>query len=524
MNTSFLNFLFSILAAFGLSLHSNSAVASDQVTEPQLSSIFSDGVVLQRDRPILIGGYGAQLEHKITVFLGDTKRSAVIKGDPIGTWSATFPGRSHSAKSLSIRILVDGQETNVVNEVVVGDVWIAAGQSNMQMQVKGLLKKKINRAQTWVDSADFPLVRLKRVHTPVVPGSKQSTVNLLPSPWNLMTPETVENFSAVAAVFAREIHTKHKVPIGIIDVSWGGKPIEPFIPAAQFETDPLLRKIADLADADKLDELAQLEGGVIIRNPEGHPSAIYNARMAALNRFPISGFIWYQGESNSGKKEDPRHYSKKMQAMVRGWREDWQSPQLPFLFVQLPSYEPATGWIRLREEQRLANLEIAHSAMAVTIDLPGKEIHPPHKFEVGKRLALLADREAYSADDGSVTEGPTLSKVTIMGEQVTLQFNHAGPSGLAVGSYIEGPDTVQLHETQQVEWFEICGKDQQWFPAHAKISGKDTVTVSSPKVPKPVAVRYATATAPQGKNLYNHRRLPASPFCTKPEWLEWQDQ
>ena len=333
-----------------------------------------------------------------------------------------------------------------------------------------------------------------------------------------MTPDSVLAFSAVAAVFARELQEQLQVPVGIIDVSWGGKPIEPFIPREAFST-PLLGRIRELADADKLEELKQLRGGVIIRNPEGYPGAIFNARMAPVVPYGLCGFLWYQAESNAGRGEDPREYRYKMQALVEGWRARWKNEKLPVYFVQLPSYPPASGWIRMREEQRLA-LTIPDTAMAVTIDIRGEGIHPPDKLSVGRRLSRLALVQSYGRAELE-SSGPLYQSHRVVRSNIRVRFTHV-KSGLMVG---EKPGVLPARETSgaPLRWFEVAGGNKIWHAAEARIDGEEVV-VSARQVANPVAVRYACQTQPQGGNLYNRAGLPASPFCSHLEMLPWANQ
>jgi sialate O-acetylesterase len=377
--------------------------------------------------------------------------------------------------------------------------------------------KGMPSTQSWVDSAERPEIRFRRINDPVLEDGDAEAADLATADaWVPMDPQTVLTFSAVAASFARKLADEQKVPVGIIDVSWGGKPIEPFIPRENFSI-PLLKQIKSLADEEKLDELAALRGGVIIRNPQGYPGAIFNARMAPLTQFGLRGFLWYQAESNAGKGEDPREYRHKMAALITGWRSRWENTELPCYFVQLPSFPSAPGWIRVREEQRRA-LSISKTGMAVTIDIRGEDIHPADKIPVGERLARLALSRTYGHDD-VVASGPLYRDHAVEGSAIRVRFDFA-ESGLMVG---DRPDAGPVVETGDAasRWFELAGEDGAWHSATAKIDGREVV-VTSAAVEAPIAVRYACDTQPQGGNLYNRAGLPASPFCSKLEWLPWE--
>ncbi len=492
---------------------------------PRFARVFGDHSVLQRDEPVRVWGVDADSFAKLEIRFGRLK--VAVSTDSDGNWTSELPAMPADRVGRRLELLEDGKPAAVVNDVVVGEVWLAAGQSNMQFPVRGMLKG-LPEAKAWVDEASRPAIRFRRVNDPVL-ADRKAEARDLKSPdvslrgassrqaWALMTPKSALGFSAVAAIFARELEMALDVPVGIIDVSWGGKPIEPFIPRDRFST-PLLREIVSLADADKLDQLAKMKGGVIIRNPEGHPGAIYNARMAPWQKYGLRGFLWYQAESNAGKGEDPRHYRDKMTAMAEGWRTRWNAAGAPLYFVQLPSFPDATGWIRMREEQRLATA-IPHSAMAVTIDIRGEGIHPPDKISVGRRLAALALEKTYRIGD-SHSEGPMYRSHEIRGGAVHVSFNNMG-GGLMVG---DKPGVAPAKETkgESLRWFELAGADGVWHSAKAVIRG-DYVIVTSDRIKRPKAVRYGCATEPQGGNLYNRAGFPASPFCSDLKLLPWVD-
>ncbi|MDF1858874.1 MAG: sialate O-acetylesterase [Verrucomicrobiales bacterium] len=482
---------------------------------PRFARIFSDHIVLQRGGEIPVWGWDAEPGMRLKVRLGEIEEEATIHEDR--RWSVSFPPRKASDEAVALILLKDDEEIAKVNDVLVGEVWLAAGQSNMQFPVKGMLKG-LPEEQTWIDSSDCPRIRFRRIGDPVLDDRRTEARELVSGgEWISMDPQSVLGFSAVAAGFARKLHESLAVPVGMIDVSWGGKPIEPFIPREAFDTD-FLKRIRELADREQLDELARTRGGVIIRNPEGHPGAIFNSRMAPIIPFGLRGFLWYQAESNSGKKEDPRDYRKKMESLIGGWRSRWANHEMPFYYVQLPSYEPATGWIRVREEQRRV-LSIPNTGMAVTIDIPGEEIHPPEKLPVAGRLARVALAQSYHKT-GVTASGPNYQLHTVDGAEVQVQFEPAGTE-LMVGNRT-GDGRVEEIPATDLRWFELAGEDGVWHPAKARVDGEKVVVVSE-FVAVPVEVRYACRTSPQGGNLYSRDGLPASPFCSRLDWLPWED-
>jgi sialate O-acetylesterase len=481
----------------------------------RFARIFSDHAVLQQDREIHVWGSGATSGQSLELVFGSARIAATVSR--AGNWTARLPAQAANRTGRTLKLLAGGNTAVAIDDVLVGEVWLAAGQSNMQFPVRQIVRQ-LPAAKAWVAGCQLPTVRLRRINDPVLEDPNSKAADLQPTgAWFSMTPESVVSFSAVAAVYARELHENLGVPVGIIDVSWGGKPIEPFIPREQFSS-PLLITIRQLADTGAIDELARLPGGVIIRNPQGHPGAIFNARMHPLAPYGLRGFIWYQAESNCGKGEDPRHYRFKQEAMIAGWRKSWADDRLPCYYVQLPSFPTATGWIRMREEQRLA-LSVPNTGMAVTIDVRGEGIHPPDKLSVGRRLAQIALAKTYDSGPDDVT-GPTYQSHSISGRSIRIQFADVG-DGLMIGDKLSVAPAAET-PGQALRWFEVADRNGKWHPATALIDGT-SVVVSSKEVNRPVAARYACHVRPQGGNLYNRTGYPASPFCTDLKLLPWTD-
>jgi len=479
--------------------------------ELKVTSFYSDHVVLQQGIPLGIWGTGDVGSEVTLRFAGQIVDCLVTES---GTWRVQLEPLQANAQGKDL-IVSDGHTQQVIHDVLVGEVWLAAGQSNMQMTVQSMVKK-LPAAAAMIEAANHSAIRCLRIDEAVAGGRRADFKRA--ATWRVCDAKTVSSFSAVAWVFARRLQMDMTVPVGIIDVSWGGKPIEPFIPGEDFQRHRLLQTIKKLAEQDQLDALAKIEGGVVIRNPEGYPGTIYNARIRPMAGCGLRGFIWYQAESNCGTGEDPRGYRHKMEVLVDSWRRAWGNPHLPFYFVQLPKYKKeAFGWIRMREEQRRA-LAIVNTGMVVTIDTGSDDVHPANKVDVGERLALLALNRTYHKS--VVDSGPLYQSHTVTGAVVTITFSHAD-SGLMVGSKI-GLAKPQEIAVQTIPYFELAGADGQWFPAEARIVGK-TVQVSSQQVSTPQAVRYACLNQPQDGLLYNREGLPASPFCSELEWLPWRD-
>jgi len=366
------------------------------------------------------------------------------------------------------------------------------------------------------------------------------------TPWQVCSPATAAGFTAVGLFFAREVQAATGVPIGLLDDNWGGTPIEPWIPPAGMELVPELaqdvtarqkaidaHRTAFTAQLDALDRWLQTTRAAVTAGepleklpapptPPGHPGstgwgAMYHAMIHPLARFPIKGFLWYQGESNGGEGES---YHQKMQALVRGWRKVWRDDDLPFYFVQLASFQKPTddpaggdGWAKLREAQR-KSLTIPKTGMAVIIDTvplaAAGDIHPRNKFDVGTRLARWALHHDYGKKE-VVPSGPLFKSLSIEGGKARVRFDHAA-GGLMVGAK-NGREPAAENKAGKLERFALAGADRTWRWAEAVIDG-DSVVVSSPEVREPVAVRYAFSMNPDGANLYNRAGLPASPFRT----------
>ena len=488
-------------------------VTSQTSGEVQLAGIFRDHAVLQRDVAVPIWGTGTP-GSDVTVTFGDQIVKGTVSDE--GKWRVTLKPMQTNAKGQELRV-AQGDSTIAIGDVVVGEVWLAAGQSNMQYGVRGMLNRQPG-AKEYVDAAlaesNGPPVRFRRINE----DADETLHNDLSdnNTWVIASNKTVGQFAAVAWVFAERLRSELTVPIGIIDVSWGGKPIEGFIPRTGFAKHKLLKTILELADKNKTPELANLPGGYIVRNKAGYPGSIYGARMHPIRGYAMRGFLWYQAESNCGRGEDPREYRVKQHAMVESWREAWGNDALPVYYVQLPNFrDEATGWIRMREEQRRA-LATPNTAMAVTIDTGSSDIHPPNKIDVGERLALIAMSRNYGKK--VIDSGPMYDKHQVSGKRVRVSFKHA--DGLHI-AFKEGLSAPQLIKTADVNGFELAGADGVWHNATAHIEGK-TVIVECDQVTKPVEVRYLCTNTPDGGLLYNKAKLPASPFCSRLEWLPWE--
>jgi sialate O-acetylesterase len=460
----------------------------------KLPNVLGSGMVLQRDLTVPVWGW-AEAGEKVTVsFAGQTKTA---KAGDDGKWMVKLSALKANAKATSL--IVEGNNKISLDNILVGEVWICSGQSNMEWRLSGT-----TNAKEEIAASDYPLVRLFDVpgHTTSPKPQEEGRGN-----WQVCSQKTSGGFSAVGYFFGRRLHKELDVPVGLIGSNWGGTRIEPWTTLEGFESVPELSKIAEQVKNYKADTKV---GG-------GSPSAIYNSMVHPLTPFAMRGGIWYQGESNG--REGITYYQKK-HALVNGWRKAFQNKDLGFYWVQLANFQqpknnPAggDGWAKIREAQTKA-LDIPHTGMAVAIDLADahnpRDIHPRNKQDVGGRLAQWALHQTYGKKD-LVPTGPFYKSHQVKGSEIHLSFDHVG-KGLMVGKKIKLEPTVEV-KGGKLEHFSIAGEDKKWVWADATIEG-NTVVVSSKEVKKPVAVRYGFTMNPANANLYNKDGIPALPFRT----------
>lgn len=489
------SFIASLLALF---------IATTAQAAVSPAKIFSDHMVLQRDLPVPIWGKADTGATVVVQFGGQTVET---KASADGRWKLNL--KPMKANSTGRKMLIRSAGINVtIDDVLVGEVWFSGGQSNMDYKTRGMVKH-LPEGKAMVDALPkeglnalrFIEINERDAPEPLDDLTKNAT-------WEICTAQTVVNHSAVAFVFAHRLHRELGVPVAVIDCSWGGTPIEPYIPVEAFVGHPTLVKLAALAKAGDIEGIKALPGGTFARSKAWLAGAIYNGRIAPIAPYAIRGAIWYQGESNSGRGEDPRDYAHKMRALIRGWRTAWGRKNMPVYFVQLPQWK-SYAWTYLREEQRRAT-DMANTGMAVTIDLDNaNNIHPPNKIDVGERLARWPLAKLYGRK--LAVSGPTPGQASKRGSSMVIEFD----GELMVGR-IEGVGKIIEAKSKQLNGFELVGSDGKWHWAKAVIE-KQTVVVTSDQVKQPVAVRYACypqAPKDQTPNLYNKAGLPASPFCS----------
>ena len=464
--------------------------------EVKLPNVIGNDMVLQRDLPVPIWGWADKGEAVTVSFAGQTKTA---KADNDGKWMVKLDKLKASAKPA--KLTVKGSNEIKLENILVGEVWICSGQSNMEWSIRSSMNAKEE-----ITASDHPDIRLFNVPGHKVHPQPQERL-AIPAEWKVCKPETSANFSAVGYYFGRRLHKELGVPVGLVGSNWGGTRIEPWTTLAGFESVSELSKEAEKVKSYKADTKV---GG-------GSPSAIYNQMVHPLAPFAMRGGIWYQGESNGG--EHMSYYHKK-HALVNGWRKVFQNKNLAFYWVQLANFrqpnqkpEGGDGWAKIREAQTKA-LDIPHTGMAVAIDLADahnpNDIHPRNKQDVGGRLAQWALHQTYGKKN-LVPTGPLYKSHKIKGSKVHLSFDHVG-KGLMIGKKTKLEPTAEV-KGGKLEHFSIAGEDKKWVWADAAIDG-DTVVVSSKEVKKPVAVRYGFTMNPANANLYNKDGIPALPFRT----------
>jgi len=434
----------------------------------KLPAVIGDNMVFQRDMPVPIWGWADKGEEVTVSVAGQTLST---KAGDDGRWKVVL-AKFNVGQPLTMTVKGSSGNTITVKDILVGEVWVCSGQSNMEMGV-GMCDK----AQEEIAAANYPEIRLFKV---VKAKAAQPATDVKGS-WTLCTPKSVSadgwgGFSASAYYFGRHLHKELKVPVGLIDTSWGGTPVQFWTSRKAMEADPALKPQAG-----------------------GESACLYNGMLAPLMPLAIRGAIWYQGEANLGQAY---LYRTMLSAMIANWRADWGQGDFPFGIVQLAPFryngQNPANWAELCEAQRMTLDRSPNTGLAVTVDIGNvSDIHPKNKQDVGRRLGLWAQAKVYGQN--VVYSGPMYKSMTVEGNKIRLQFDHVG-GGLVAS------------DGKPLTYFTIAGADQKFEPATAVIDG-NTVVVSSDKVAQPAAVRFAwidTAVP----NFANKEGLPASPFRT----------
>nr|WP_299383952.1 sialate O-acetylesterase [Allomuricauda sp.] len=436
-------------------------------------SIISDNMVLQQQSTVTIWGWTTSTGETLTI-TGSWNNEGVTAKAHQGVWSAQLQTPTAGGP---FTLTIEGHEKLLISNVLIGEVWIASGQSNMQWTPN----MGLDNSEEEIQNSNYPEIRFFQV-----PQRKSSSPqDDTPGEWSASSPETMQNFSSVAYFFGRKLHKNLSVPVGLISSNWGGTPVEVWIPEA------LIQKDKELAHAAK--QLSEFEWW-----PK-NPAETYNAMIHPLVNYNIAGAIWYQGESN---RVNAHSYYKSFPLLISSWRELWQK-DFPFYFAQIApfTYEKDKKDIKaavVRDAQLQTMLSVPQTGMAVTNDIGNlTDIHPTNKQEVGRRLALWALAKTYGVKDVTFS-GPVYRSMEIKKNKIVLSFDHAADGITAKGK--------TLNE------FYVAGADKQFHLAKAKIQG-NTIVVSSSQVKKPVAVRFAFYDKAL-PNLFNSAGLPASAFRT----------
>jgi sialate O-acetylesterase len=464
-----------------------------------VSSTFTDQMVLQRDRPVPIWGTADEGDTITIAFAGQNKNATA---DASGKWLITLDplAATFTEQTLSISSAMDDHKI-ALSGVLVGDVWLCSGQSNMFFRMSG-----VENSATEIAAADHPHLRFFQVGEQF----SQSPATKVKGSWKITTPSTAGECSAVAYYFARDLVKTQKVPIGLLISSVGGTRIETWMPTSTLTSiGQATKQIEDWKRTSK-EEFKSIAAayrsyqfqrskpkadGTAWERPKKRchdcPGALHNGMIAPLQPFALRGVIWYQGEANSGQGAA---YTKLLPAMIADWRNVW-GKDMPFLFVQLASFQSTHP--SFREAQMQIWQSTPNTALVVTTDVGNpKDIHPTRKKPVGERLATAA--RALSYGEKIEASGPLFQNMKIEGDRAILSFQHIG-SGL-------------MPTDQPLTEFTIAGKNGKYFPATASIQG-DQIAVHSPQVSEPENVRYAWTFAPQ-TNFTNREGLPAVPFRT----------
>jgi len=476
------------------------------------AALFADHMVLQRDKDVPVWGTADPGEAVKVSFNGQT-RSTTASAD--GKWMVQL-GKLKAGGPYEMEIA--GRNTVTLHDVLVGEVWLATGQSNMVFTVSkkaeffaGMLDEDKEIA-----AADYPQIRM---FTETVVKAYAPQDQAL-GDWKVCSPQTVGAFSAIGYLFARDLQQQLHVPVGIVTVAYGGSTAEAWLPREALAGDAQLKPLLDRFDAREsyfkdhphamaadappaprtLNARPAPAGDRPLFDPaddQHEPSVLFNGMLHPVIPYAVRGAIWYQGESIVDGRQGVELYPHVMETLVETWRKLWGEGDFPFYAVQLAALRNVSNNPLVREQQAKI-LNLPNTGLAVTIDVGDPDnVHPKDKEPVGRRLALIALAKTY----GRKVEysGPVYSSMKIEGSAIRLRFAHAAGGLVAKG----GP----------LQWFQIAGADKQFVDAQAVIDG-DTVTVKSGQVPAPVAVRYAWANYPDGANLYNAAGLPAAPFRT----------
>jgi sialate O-acetylesterase len=492
MNPKLNRFLGFFLGALAVCCYSSTVCA-----DVRPAALFSDNMVLQQGIKTPIWGWADEGEPVTVVFRGQRVKTTAKHGK----WMVKLSNLKAGGPDT---LVISGKNTIELKNVLVGEVWVCSGQSNMEFPL----------SRSYESKADIESSANANIHLFVVPNRKaDSPAEDVKSNWQECNSNTVPHFSAVGYYFGRDLQKARGVPVGLIQSDWGGSPAEVWMRREILENNPEYKE--DILDGYTVKNKQFEEALAVYEKQKGtekvgtkkaapripwKPSELYNGMIAPIIPYEIKGAIWYQGEANAGRAYE---YRTLFPDLIRNWRHDWTEGDFTFLAVQLAPFRAIkeqpdeSDWAELREAQLIATRALPKVGMAVITDVGNpKDIHPTQKKPVGERLALAARGIAYR--EKIEYSGPIYRSMKVKGDKAVLAFDHAGNGLEARDGKLKG--------------FAICGADHKFVWARAAIEG-NKVIVSSPEVTKPVAIRYGWADCPV-VNLWNKDGLPATPFRT----------
>lgn len=518
------------------------------LSSAELSGLFADGMVLQQQQPVPVWGWAENGQEITVTFLDQVKKTTAQDGK----WQIELEPLEASREPAVLNIKT-GEQKFIISDVLVGEVWVCGGQSNMRYNMKQLSNKPrdpkylpvVEFIRNEVKTANDPLIRYIRVPLKVSPFEVHKNFE---AKWTRAVEGNIEEFSGTSYFFAKELRKHLNVPIGLLYCNEGGTRVEPWIPMDKFQSSMELKEYYDMElDAIKESDKkwdpekakSEYEGKLqrwkaryrkakeeknarLPRRPlpetqplksKQVPSTLYNGMVHSVVPYAVKGAIWYQGESNGS--HFPEKYEEHFKALIESWREKWSQEEFYFYWCQLANYskrvrdpKESDGWATVSNAQRLV-MDLPDTGMAVLNDIgEAEDIHPKNKADAGKRLSLWPLARVYGKE--LAYSGPLYKKHSIEGKKVRITFDHVG-SGLIVGrKYLMDP-VVEVDEP--LKGFQICGKNREWKWASARITGEAAVEVWHDEISEPVEVRYAWSSNPE-INLYSKEGLPTSIFKT----------
>lgn len=511
--------------------------------EIEMPQIFSDNMILQQNQEIPVWGW-SEPGDKIRVQFQSQNIESIA--NEMGKWMVRMSSVEATYEPQSMTIQNESESIEIKN-ILIGEVWLCSGQSNMAYTMQASSKKPRNPEFTPItDSIKNEIITaqdpyLRQIHIPNNNSISEKKKNFDAS-WLESSPKTNPAFTATGYYFAKELRRELKVPVGLIKCAWGGTRVQPWIPSEGYLENETFSQYYHTEIKKAQEEQSKLDPQKMVafnkqieaekdpikkkqwikKRPKAPirsnrlPTTIFNGMVHPIIPYAIKGTLWYQGEAN--RSHLPEQYKDYLTTLISSWRALWGQGDFPFYIAQLANFQTVNRqpveedlWATVCNQQRLT-LELKNTGLAVLNDIgEAEDIHPRNKIDVGKRLSLWALAKAYNQKD-LVYSGPLYKESKFNGQNVVIHFDSVG-SGLMVGKRYLHQKTVPIQS--EVQGFQICGKDRQWKWAQAILSSKNTVTVFHPEVQEPIEVRYAWSSNPPEINLYNKEGLPTSIFSTK---------